>query len=91
MRSSYLSLSILYLQAYSTKVKNKKFYIKNARYNTYINMRQRLIRKKPSLCNYTSVFDLQCNTDFLCFSTIVIYDFIYKLDRFEISRQGARA
>lgn len=54
-------------------------------------MRQRLIRKKPSLCNYTSVFDLQCNTDILCFSTIVIYDFIYKLDRFEISRQGARA
>lgn len=54
-------------------------------------MLQRLIRKKPSLCNYTSVFDLQCNTDFLCFSTIVIYDFIYKLDRFEISRQGARA
>lgn len=47
-------------------------------------MRQRLIRKKHSLCNHASVFDLQCTTDFGCFSTIVIYDFIYKFDRFDI-------
>lgn len=87
MRSSYLSLSVLYLQAYSTKVKKKKKIYKNVRYNTHINMTQRLIAKKNGLCNYISVFDLQCNIHFRCFSTIVIYDFIYKLDRFEISRQ----
>lgn len=88
MRSSYLSLSILYLQAYFTKVKKKKKIYKNVRYSTHINMTQRLIGKKHTrLCNYTSVFDLQCNIHFRCFSTIVIYDFIYKLDRFEISRR----
>lgn len=60
-RSSCLSLSILYLQTYSTKVKQKNFYMKNVRYNTHIYMTKKLIGKKHRLCNYTSVFDLQMN------------------------------
>lgn len=91
MRSSYLSLSILYLQAYSTKVKKKKKIYNNVRYNIHINKTQGLIGKKHRLCNYTSVFNLQCYIHFRCFSTIIICDFIYKLDRFEISRQVACA
>lgn len=51
-RSSCLSLSILYLQTYSTKVKQKIFYMKNVRYNTHIYMTKKLI---------ASVFDLQMN------------------------------
>lgn len=49
------------------------------------------LEKKHRLSNYTSVFDLQCNIHLRCFSTIAINDFIYKLDRFEISRQVACA
>lgn len=72
-------------------LKRKRKYMKTVRYNTHINMIQRLIGKKHRLCNYTSVFDLQCNIHFQCFSMIVIYDFIYKLDSFEISRQVDRS
>lgn len=72
-------------------LKRKRKYMKTVRYNTHINMIQKLIGKKHRLCNYTSVFDLQCNIHFQCFSMIVIYDFIYKLDSFEISRQVDRS